>query len=156
MLNRRLPGDTYVTCPEELEVHPHAVPCLQALRARGYALVVVTNQRGVARGFMGEEDVAAIHAKLRAACEEGGAPLDGVYHCPHDLDARCPCRKPEPGMLLRAAEDLDLDLARSVLVGDSESDIEAGARAGVPLCLLVPSDADWGPRLAEIPEATQS
>jgi D-glycero-D-manno-heptose 1,7-bisphosphate phosphatase len=129
------------------------VLCLRVLRERGYALVVVTNQRGIARGFMSEDDVEAVHEKLRAACEAGGAPLAGVYHCPHDRDTGCPCRKPEPGMLLRAAEDLGLDLARSVLVGDSESDVEAGRRAGVPICLLVPSDEDWGARLGEILEA---
>jgi D-glycero-D-manno-heptose 1,7-bisphosphate phosphatase len=127
------------------------VPALATLREKGYALVVVTNQRGVARGFMREEDVAAIHGKLRDACAAGGAPLEGVYHCPHDRDTGCPCRKPEPGMILRAAEDLGLDLQRSLLVGDSESDIEAARRAGVPLRILVDSDSDWRDRLADVP-----
>lgn len=151
VLNHRLPGDTYVTSPEELTILPHAVKALREIYARGYPLVVITNQRGIARGFMNEDDVAAIHRKLRDAFEAGGAPLLAIYHCPHDNDHGCKCRKPAPGMLLQAARDHDLDLTRSVLVGDSESDLEAGRRAGVPVLLKIESDADLRQVLTEIP-----
>ncbi len=125
---------------------------LHALRERGYVLVVFTNQRGVARGFMTEEDLAAVHTKLQGACDEGDAPLLAIYHCPHDNDDGCDCRKPEPGMLLRAAREHDLDLERSVLVGDSDSDLEAGLRAGVPVRLKIESDSDLRAVLPEVPD----
>lgn len=142
VLNHRIPGDTYVTCPEELEVLPHVAEAARRLAAAGYALVVVTNQRGVARGFMSLEDVGRIHAKLRAAFEAAGAPLSGVYVCPHDRDEGCGCRKPAPGMLLAARAELDLDLGRSLLIGDSESDLAAAEAAGVPVRVLMESDGD--------------
>ena len=151
VLNHRIPGDTYVTSPEELTILPHAVEALREIHERGYPLVVITNQRGVARGFMSEDDVAAIHQKLRAAFEDGGAPLLAIYHCPHDNHHACECRKPAPGMLLQAARDHDLDLTRSVLVGDSESDLEAGRRAGVPALLKIESDADLRQVLPKVP-----
>lgn len=155
VLNRRLPGDVYVTCADELELLPYAVECLRTIHERGYALVVVTNQRGIARGLMTEEDLAAVHGKLRAECEAGGAPLVAIYHCPHNRDTGCDCRKPEPGMLVRAAKEHDLDLARSLLIGDSESDVEAGRRAGVPHCVLIASNADWSAELDSISKVAQ-
>jgi len=142
VLNHRIPGDTYVTRPEELEVLPHVAEAAQRLARAGYALVVVTNQRGVARGFMSLADVERIHAKLAAAFAAAGAPLSGVYVCPHDRDEGCGCRKPAPGMLLQARDELGLDLERSLLIGDSESDLAAAEAAGVPVRVLMESDGD--------------
>lgn len=142
VLNVRLPGDTYVTRPEELELLPHAPDLARALHERGYLLVVVTNQRGVARGFMDAAALAAVHDKLGRELATAGAPLAGVYACPHDRDAGCRCRKPLPGLIEQAAAELGLDLARSVLIGDSERDVAAGHAAGVGLNLLVPSNGD--------------
>ena len=78
-----------------------------------------------------------------------------VYHCPHNRDTGCDCRKPKPGMLVRAAKEHDLDLDRSLLVGDSESDVEAGRRAGVPKCVLVKSNVDWSAELDSISEVAK-
>ncbi|MGE0713257.1 MAG: D-glycero-alpha-D-manno-heptose-1,7-bisphosphate 7-phosphatase [Planctomycetota bacterium] len=142
VLNHRIPGDTYVTRPEELEVLPHVPEAARRLRAAGYALVVVTNQRGVARGFMSEEDLAAVHEVLRAAFAAAGAPLDAIYYCPHDRHHGCACRKPRPGMLLRAIEELGLDPSRSLLIGDSDHDLRAAEAAGVPVRVLMESDGD--------------
>ena len=153
VLNHRIPGDTYVTTPDELTVLPHAVEALREISARGYPIVVFTNQRGVARGFMSEADVAEIHTKLCATCEAGGAPLLAIYVCPHDNAPPCECRKPKPGMLLRAARDHDLDLSRSVVVGDSDTDLQAGRRAGVPVLLKIESDSDLRQVLDRIPPA---
>jgi len=111
--------------PDELAVIPGIAGACARLRARGLVLVVVTNQPDVARGLQSAEDVAAINARLRSAVD-----VDAVYVCPHDNADRCPCRKPEPGMLLAAAGDLALDLPRSFMVGDRWSDIEAGRAAG--------------------------
>jgi D-glycero-D-manno-heptose 1,7-bisphosphate phosphatase len=115
----------------------------QAFAARGFALVIVTNQAGIGRGFFSEADFAALMAWMKGEFARHGAPLDGVYHCPdhptmglgryrRDND----WRKPGPGMLLQAAADLGLDLARSWCIGDKDSDIAAGRAAGIPDLVL--------------------
>lgn len=152
VLNHRIPGDTYVTRPEELRVLPHAAEGVRELARRGYLTVVVTNQRGVGRGLMSLADLEAVHARLRAELAAGGARLDGIYACPHDRDAGCECRKPRPGLLLRAARELGIDLARSLLVGDSERDLEAGRAAGVPLLFRIESDGDLRAALPRVPD----
>lgn len=117
---------------------------LSALAAAGYALVVVTNQTVVARGLATEEELRALHAALAARLRGLGAPeLDGVYVCLHHPSATlaayrtdCDCRKPRPGLLMRAGRDLDLALASSMVVGDRASDIVAGALAGCTTVLV--------------------
>jgi D-glycero-D-manno-heptose 1,7-bisphosphate phosphatase len=111
--------------PEDFAVIPGIAEACQRLRQDGFLLAVVTNQPDVARGRQTRSGVATIHSLLRAQ-----VPLDGIYMCPHDDTEDCSCRKPKAGMLFAAAEDLHLDLARSVMVGDRWSDIEAGHRAG--------------------------
>ncbi len=147
VLNFR-PGLGYVTRPEELRVLPHAAAGLRALREAGYAIVVVSNQRGIARGLMTEADLQRVNAKLVDELARGGATVDRLEHCPHD-EGTCACRKPRPGMLLRAAEALGLDLGRSLLVGDDPRDLEAAAAAGVPVRVLLPSDGDLRVGVAE-------
>ncbi|MBZ5710672.1 D-glycero-alpha-D-manno-heptose-1,7-bisphosphate 7-phosphatase [Nannocystis pusilla] len=111
-----------------------------ALQAAGYALVVVTNQSGVARGLFGGEALLIVRARIEALL---GRRLDGFYWCPHypagvvrEYAIACGCRKPQPGLLTRAAGELGLDLARSWMVGDILSDVEAGCRAGCRTALL--------------------
>jgi D-glycero-D-manno-heptose 1,7-bisphosphate phosphatase len=123
-----------------------SVPALVRLRAAGWKLVVVTNQSGIARGYYSEAQYQALTAHMQQQLAQAGAPLDAVLHCPHLPDAEvpayrraCNCRKPAPGMVLQAAHALSIDLARSVLVGDKLSDIQAGRAAGVGRCLLVRS-----------------
>lgn len=152
VLNHRIPGDTYVTHPDALQVLPHAAEGVRELARRGYAVVVVTNQRGVGRGLMSLADLEAVHAKLEAELAAQGARLTAIYACPHDRDAGCECRKPRPGLILRAARELSLDLARSLVVGDSPRDLEAGAAAGVPLLLSIPSDGDLREVLPRVPD----
>lgn len=109
---------------------PHA---LRRLRDAGYALVVVTNQAGVARGYFAEDRARAVNARVaELVAAAGGPPLDGWYLCPHhpELTGPCDCRKPAPGMLLRAARELGLDPTRSWMVGDHPSDARAGRAAG--------------------------
>jgi D-glycero-D-manno-heptose 1,7-bisphosphate phosphatase len=114
----------------------------------GMALVVVTNQAGIGRGYYDEATFAALSEWMRGRFADAGAPIAAVYHCPHHPEAalgpyrvRCDCRKPEPGMLLRARDALGLDLGRSVLIGDHASDILAGRRAGVGTTILFAPDA---------------
>jgi D-glycero-D-manno-heptose 1,7-bisphosphate phosphatase len=109
----------------DLVILPEVVAACDVLRSAGFALVVVTNQPDVARGTLTNAAVTAIHEELRRQVQ-----VTAVYTCPHDDADDCPCRKPRPGMLLQAAEDLDLDLRSSYLVGDRWRDVEAGQRAG--------------------------
>ncbi len=124
--------------PEQLEMLPGVIEALRRLAQAGYALVVVTNQSGVARGFFDEARMQEVNAALSAALERGGVELDHVASCPHHPTVGeppyrrdCECRKPKPGMLLDAARLLDLELAASWIVGDSERDLAAGSAAGV-------------------------
>lgn len=114
-----------------------------AYQARGYRIVIVTNQSGIARGRYTEEDFARLTAWMIGAFADKGVRIDGVYHCPHhpEVTGHCECRKPEPGMLLRAAQELDIDLERSLMVGDKERDIVAAHRAGVKETYLFDADA---------------
>lgn len=122
----------------DFEFVPGAVDAMRRLAGAGYALVIVTNQSGIARGLYTEADYQALTASLRGFLAGEGVPLAGVYHCPHlpggkvaALAVDCDCRKPAPGMLLRAAAELGLDLGASVMFGDKPSDVEAARRAGV-------------------------
>ncbi len=125
---------------DELEIYAGVVDAIAEARARGYAVVVVTNQPVVARGLVTEEEIDAIHAELQTQL---GGTVDAFFVCPHHPSATleryrvaCECRKPRPGLLLRAARELGLDLTRSVMIGDRPSDVAAGARAGTKTVLL--------------------
>ncbi len=129
--------------PEQMQILPEARSALERLRRRGFRLVVVTNQPDVARGLIRPADLRRMHQRLLAEL-----PLDAVYVCEHDdLDA-CECRKPKPGLLLSAARDLGLDLARSFMVGDRWRDVEAGHAAG---CRTVWVDRGYRERPPAVP-----
>ncbi|HEX6998744.1 MAG TPA: HAD-IIIA family hydrolase [Gammaproteobacteria bacterium] len=128
---------------ERVRLARGAARALPALARAGFALVVVSNQSGVARGLFTEADVRAVGRRLAALLAELGARLDGFYWCPHHPQGavpgyrrECACRKPRPGLLLRAARELGLDLGASWLVGDILDDIEAGRRAGCRTVLV--------------------
>jgi D-glycero-D-manno-heptose 1,7-bisphosphate phosphatase len=132
---------------EQMEIMEGARPQLEALRTAGFRLICVTNQPDVARGRQTRERVEAINAVLRAEL-----PLDDLRVCWHDMADSCDCRKPNPGLLTQAARDHDIDLARSVIIGDRWSDIEAGRRAG---CLTVLVGSGYGESpLGSPPDAT--
>ncbi len=142
----------YVVRIEDFEFVPGTLDACRALAQRGFALVVITNQSGIGRGLYSEADYHALTAWMRAQFDAAGAPLAGVYHCPHHpteahgiFRVECDCRKPAPGMLLRAAAELDLDLARSILFGDRRSDLQAGFAAGVPHRILLGTDGARAP-----------
>ena len=137
----------YVSRWEDFEFVPGAVDAMRRLKKAGYALVVVTNQSGIARGYYSEAQYQALTAAMQQALLDAGAAVDAVYHCPHhpkgkvaELAIDCDCRKPAPGMILRAAKELNLSLADSILVGDKPSDIEAARAAGVGRAYIVQSD----------------
>jgi D-glycero-D-manno-heptose 1,7-bisphosphate phosphatase len=129
-LNVKAPEGAYITGPDSLRLLPGAAAAVRRLNEAGVFVVLVTNQRGIARGLITPEAHTAIMARLEQDLAAGGARLDAAYVCSHG-EGSCDCRKPGPGMLLRAArEHPRIDLRRSVIVGDSESDILAGRAAG--------------------------
>jgi D-glycero-D-manno-heptose 1,7-bisphosphate phosphatase len=141
----------YVFRQQDFEFVDGVLAACARLAARGFALVVVTNQSGIGRGMYTEGDFVKLTEWMRAQFDAAGAPLLGVYHCPHHPDQECDCRKPAPGMLLRAARELELDLSRSVLFGDKASDLQAAAAAGVPVRILLGTD---GAALPDVADAT--
>lgn len=136
----------YVHKIADFEWVPRVFDGLRRLQSAGFALIVVTNQAGIAKGYYAESDFDRLTAHMLEQLNAEGIQIERVYHCPHhpraaraDLRRNCACRKPAPGMLLQAASDMDLDLAHSVLIGDKSSDVAAGRAAGVARCVLVRS-----------------
>lgn len=134
----------YVNHPGRLRVLPRSAEAVRRLNAAGVAVVVVTNQAGIARGYFSPEVLAAVNAAMLSQLKDAGAYLDGVYVCPHHPSEGeppyrrvCECRKPKPGLLRRAASDLGLDLGRSTLVGDKGSDLVAARAVGASSVLVL-------------------
>lgn len=130
----------YPRDPALVELLPGAADALKQLRRHGYALVVVSNQSGIGRGLITPGEAAAVHERFVGLLADHGITLDGAYYCPHTPDDGCGCRKPAPGLLVRAAKELGLDIARSVMIGDKASDVEAGESVG---CRAVRFKGDW-------------
>lgn len=141
----------YISRPEQVRLLPGVGQAMRELGARGYRLVLVTNQSGIARGLLTVSDLERIHAELRRQLTEQGASLDAIYYCPYHPEGTVEpymrksidC-KPSPGMMVQAAMDLDLDLAASWMVGDSGRDIEAGRRGGCLTILLATAGKQGG------------
>src|SRR5260370_14378993 len=111
------------------------------LRGVGYEVFVVTNQRGVAKGLLTEDELQLIHQRMCQQLGAAGAAITKVYYCPHEKQPPCSCRKPAPGMLLTAAQAFDIDLASSWMMGDSDIDVKAGKSAGCKTVRIAPRDA---------------
>jgi D-glycero-D-manno-heptose 1,7-bisphosphate phosphatase len=134
----------HVKSPDEYVPVPGAAPAVARLKEAGWAVVVVSNQSGLSRGLYGQPALDAVMAKMRGVLAEAGGSVDGVYYCPHAPGAGCDCRKPLPGMLLRAAREHRLDLEQSYLVGDKASDIECGQAVGARTVLVKTGlPAEW-------------
>jgi D-glycero-D-manno-heptose 1,7-bisphosphate phosphatase len=134
----------YVNHPRRLRLLPRSAEAVRRLNAAGVAAVVVSNQAGVARGYFTEDVLQATNAELVAQLKQAGAQLDGVYVCPHHptegrppFRAECECRKPKPGLLVRAAADLGLDLAASTIVSDKASDLAVAPAVGARPVLVL-------------------
>lgn len=139
----------YTHCPNALEFTPTAIEAIQLLNQADHAVLVVTNQSGVARGLYGVAEVEAFHAHMNAALHEQGARIDAFYYCPYHPDGQVSefaidheDRKPAPGMILRAMRDWNVDPARSFLIGDKESDAQAAEAAGLRWRLIEPDQGD--------------
>ena len=126
----------YLSDPDGLELLPNALEGLRQLRDLGARLVVVTNQSGVGRGYFPAAAIEPMNERLRELLAEGGVELDGIYVCPHAPDDDCDCRKPRTALFERAAEELEIELGSSVVIGDKEADVEAGQRVGAASILI--------------------
>ncbi|MFN0056545.1 MAG: D-glycero-alpha-D-manno-heptose-1,7-bisphosphate 7-phosphatase [Planctomycetales bacterium] len=134
VINRGMPRGEYVTCLEQFVLLREVIPVLEAARRLGFSPIVVTNQGQIGKGLIDRATLETIHQQMLALLP---GLIDGVYFCPHTAQERCPCRKPLPGMLHQAAQDRQLDLAQSILVGDGDVDIQAGQAAGCRTIFLV-------------------
>ena len=136
--------NSYITSPGDIRLVDGAGAAIRELNAAGVLAVIVSNQSGVARGLMSEEDMAAVHAATESLLAAERATLDGAYYCPNHVDGKvlrytrdASCRKPALGMLEMAVRDLSIDLSRSTMVGDQMTDVEFANRAGIPAVLVM-------------------
>jgi histidinol-phosphate phosphatase family protein len=131
----------YVKTPDELEILPGIYEPLRQVRQKGYRIVVVTNQSVIGRGLANHGDMARIHDRLLRDLANHGCSVDAIYYCPHLPEDHCGCRKPKPGLIIKATKELDIDLKRSWMIGDKDIDLEAARRAGCR-ALKVPTNGD--------------
>lgn len=127
----------YLSEPDRIEILPGAAEAIALLNAQAIPVIVITNQSGIARGVFDEVTLKEIHRRMLEMFNEKGASIDGIYYCPHhpegsikEFTRQCECRKPQPGMLIRAASDFKLKLENCYMVGDKEDDIETIQRVG--------------------------
>ncbi len=130
----------YITSPDELNLIPGVGEAIARLRREGSRVVLITNQSGIARGLLTEGDLHMIHRKLEGELERQGGGLDGIFFCAHHPDDSCQCRKPKPGLILRAAKELDLSLSRSYYVGDKVIDMQLANAVGSKAVLVMTSE----------------
>ena len=149
----------YVNHPSRLRLLPRSAEAVRRINASGSAAVVVTNQAGIARGYFSADVLRVTNEALVAQLKQAGAHLDGIYVCTHHptegappYRATCDCRKPEAGLLLRAATELDLDLSASTMVGDKASDLVPGRRVGARTVLVLTGygRGEWEYRRAQL------
>jgi D-glycero-D-manno-heptose 1,7-bisphosphate phosphatase len=130
VINRKAPEGLYITRWEEMEFLPGVPEAISLLGQAGFCVLTVSNQRCVAKGLLTIDELESMHVRMCEELAAAGAVIKGVYYCPHEEQPACACRKPAPGMILRAALEHSIDLPGSWMAGDSDSDIEAGRSAG--------------------------
>jgi D-glycero-D-manno-heptose 1,7-bisphosphate phosphatase len=130
VINRKAPEGQYVTRWEEMHFLPRVAEAIGLLNRAGFLVIVVSNQRCVAKGLLTIHGLESLHRQMAGKLAADGARIDGIYYCPHDYEHACDCRKPAPGMLLEAARAHQIDLRASWMIGDSSIDLEAGRAAG--------------------------
>ena len=148
----------YVKRWEEFEILPGTIEALARISASGRQVIVLTNQSAIGQGLVSAETVAEIHRRLGALVEAVGGRLDAFLICPHAKDEGCDCRKPAPGLFLRAGRELGVDLGRSVMVGDQPSDVAAAEAAGCAVIVVDPEGSvatNGHPRVRSLVEAAE-
>ena len=144
IINQRVGAHDYVTSWDRFKFADGAVAMLRGLNDRGYSLIVITNQQGVGKGLMSTGTLNQLHEQMRQSLSEQGIVISGVFHCPHLENRNCFCRKPRPGLIFRAMNESPyaIDVERSILIGDSESDILAGKAAGIAQLVRVGAEGE--------------
>lgn len=132
----------YIKNTNEFILIPQSVEAISKLTAAGYKIAIATNQSGVTRGLYTEKDLAAIHEKLLTSVEDAGGQIDAIEYCIHLPEEHCPCRKPQPGMLLSLAEQFNCSLSEVSFIGDRVSDIEAAYAAGANPVIIISNMTD--------------
>ncbi len=140
VINKKPPKADYVKSWDEFEFLPGSVEAINLLTKNGYFIYILSNQAGIARGMMTEDDLKEIHEKMKKELEGYGAKVSGIYYCPHGWDEGCECRKPKPGMFFQAAREHHIDLTKTIFVGDDERDLQAGNAAGCLTILINPEN----------------
>lgn len=130
VMNEKAPRAQYIRNWSEWKWLPGVKDCLRQLNEAGFKIIIVSNQAGINRGAMTHADLADIHMKMVKEVEQSGGRIDAIYYCPHDWEEGCSCRKPKPGMLFSAQHDFNLDLSRTLFIGDDERDAQAAEAAG--------------------------
>jgi len=130
VLNHKMPKAEYVCSWKDWRWHDGAKDGLRLIHEAGYRAIIISNQAGIARGNLTESDLEGIHKTMMQEIEEAGGHVDAIYYCPHDWDEGCFCRKPSPGMLFNAQRDFNLDLSRTIFIGDDDRDGIAAEAAG--------------------------
>ena len=136
VINKKPLKGEYVKNWKEFEFLPGAIDALKFLTKNEYEIIIISNQAGIGRGLMTEEDLKEIHGKFLEVCKKEKINIKGIYYCPHDWDDGCFCRKPKPGMLFKAASDYHFDLTKTIFIGDDRRDEQAGKAADCKAILL--------------------
>lgn len=130
-------SDAYIKHPDEFHFISKSPDAIALLTAEGFQVILVTNQSAVGRGMISDRILDAIFKKMTQGVEQAGGRINDIFFCPHAPDQGCDCRKPKPGMILRAVDRHGIDLKKAVMVGDSAKDIECGKNAGCAVTILV-------------------
>lgn len=136
VINKKPAKADYVKKWEEFEFLPGAIDAVKMLNERGFSIFIITNQAGIARKLMTESDLRSIHHRMKNEMETKGAKIERIYYCPHGWDDGCECRKPKAGMFYEVARDYNINLTKTVFIGDDERDLEAGHAAGCRTILV--------------------
>lgn len=140
VINWKAPEGEWVTRWEEMRFFPGVADAIAAFNRAGFRVIVISNQRCVAKGLITSHALELMHQQMCNVLARAGAIIEAVYYCPHEKDAGCTCRKPAPGLLLRAKHEHGIDLSGSWMIGDSELDVEAGRNAGCKTVRLLPGN----------------
>lgn len=130
----------YTSAPAKVALMLGVANSLQKLANAGFVLVIVTNQSGIGRGYFTEKDMHRVNNRMLELLKKENLFIDAIYFCPHKPDDLCECRKPRPGLLFKAARELNIDIAASAMIGDKISDLEAGINAGCKCNILISSE----------------
>lgn len=155
-----VPDLPYNVDADKITISPDAITGLKALHEAGYLLIIISNQSGIAKGFYDTEALSGVEFKIQQLLQSEGLYLTGFYFCPHDKEGSipeyrvaCKCQKPQPGLILEAAQDHDIDLAKSWMIGDILNDVEAGHRAGCEAILINNgNETEWEMNEVRVPD----